>query len=164
MTNYAQDKSDGLWRRSLYTFWKRTVMPPAMQVLDASSREYCTVRETRTNTPLQALNLMNDTTYVEAARLMAQRMMTAGGEKPESRLAYGLRLAAGRGPDEIEKRLLLDNLQTQVEYFRRHPQKAEQLLAVGSKHYDTKLRADELAAYSVVASLILNLDEVITKQ
>ena len=131
MTNYAQDKSDGLWRRSLYTFWKRTVMPPAMQVLDASSREYCTVRETRTNTPLQALNLMNDTTYVEAARLMAQRMITAGGAKPEDRLAYGLRLATGRRPDEIEKRLLLDNLQTQVEYFRRHPQKAEQLLAVG---------------------------------
>ena len=81
MTNYAQEKGEGLWRRSLYTFWKRTVMPPAMQVFDASSREYCTVRETRTNTPLQALNLMNDTTYVEAARLMAQRMMTEGGSK-----------------------------------------------------------------------------------
>ena len=98
MTNYAQDKSEGLWRRSLYTFWKRTVMPPAMQVFDASSREYCTVRETRTNTPLQALNLMNDTTYVEAARLMAQRMMSEGGTKPEDRLALGLRLAAGRSP------------------------------------------------------------------
>ena len=107
MTNYAQDKGDGLWRRSLYTYWKRTVMPPAMQVLDASSREYCTVRETRTNTPLQALNLMNDTTYVEAARLMAQRMMMEGGKQPEDRLAFGLRLAAGRQPDDVEKRVLL---------------------------------------------------------
>ena len=103
MTNYAQDKSEGLWRRSLYTFWKRTVMPPAMQVFDASSRESCTVRETRTNTPLQALNLMNDTTYVEAARLMAQRMLSEGGTKPEDRLALGLRLAAGRRPDDERK-------------------------------------------------------------
>ena len=164
MTNYAQEKSDGLWRRSLYTFWKRTVMPPAMQVFDASSREYCTVRETRTNTPLQALNLMNDTTYVEAARMMAQRMLTQGGAKPEDRLALGLRLAAGRQPDAAEKRLLADSLHTQLQYFRSHPQEAAQLLGVGAKPYDTKLNPEELAAYSVVASLILNLDEVISKQ
>ncbi|MEX2262170.1 MAG: DUF1553 domain-containing protein [Bryobacteraceae bacterium] len=164
MTKYAQEKSEGLWRRSLYTFWKRTVMPPAMQVFDASSREYCTVREMRTNTPLQALNLMNDTTYVEAARLMAQRMLSEGGTKPEDRLALGLRLAAGRRPDDSEKRLLLENLRTQLEHFRGHPQEAAQLLAVGAKPNDTKPKAEELAAYTVIASLILNLDEVITKQ
>jgi hypothetical protein len=164
MTNYAQDKSDGLWRRSLYTFWKRTVMPPAMQVFDASSREYCTVRETRTNTPLQALNLMNDTTYVEAARLMAQRMLNEGGTRLEDRLAFGLRLAAGRPPDDSERRILLGNLQTQLEYFRGHPEEAAGLLAVGAKPNDTKLKAEELAAYAVTASLILNMDEVITKQ
>jgi hypothetical protein len=83
MTNYDQDQGEGLWRRSLYTFWKRTVMPPAMHVFDASSREYCMVRETRTNTPLQALNLMNDVTYVEAARMLAQRMLNEGGANPE---------------------------------------------------------------------------------
>jgi hypothetical protein len=164
MTNYAQDKSDGLWRRSLYTYWKRTVMPPAMQVFDASSREYCTVRETRTNTPLQALNLMNDTTYVEAARLMAQRMMTEGGPKPEDRLGLGLRLATGRRPDESETRLLRDNLQMQMKYFQGHPKEATKLLAVGVKPADKTLNSEELAAYSMVASLILNLDEVITKQ
>jgi hypothetical protein len=164
MTNYAQEKSEGLWRRSLYTFWKRTVMPPAMQVFDASSRESCTVRETRTTTPLQALNLMNDTTYVEAAKLMAQRMLSEGGTNAEDRLAMGLRLAAGRRPDDSEMRLLLDNLQTQLGYFRSHPQETAQLLAVGAKPSDTKLKAEELAAYTVIASLILNLDEVITKQ
>src|SRR4030095_8712629 len=121
MTNYAQDKGEGLWRRSLYTFWKRTVMPPPMQVFDASSRESCTVRETRTNTPRQALNLMNDTTYVEAARLMAQRMLREGGTRPEDRLAFGLLLAAGRRPDDSEKRLLMENLQIRLEYFRGHP-------------------------------------------
>ena len=117
MTNYAQDKSEGLWRRSLYTFWKRTVMPPAMQVFDASSRESCTVRETRTNTPLQALNLMNDTTYVEAARLMAQRMLNEGGTKPEDRLAFGLRLAAGRRPDDERKAPLAGQLADTARVF-----------------------------------------------
>ena len=164
MTNYAQAKSDGLWRRSLYTFWKRTVMPPAMQVMDASSREYCTVRETRTNTPLQALNLMNDTTYVEAARMMAERMMKEGGDMPRDRLTFALRLAAGRRPDEVEMHLLLDNLQTQLAHFRDQPQQAAKLLTVGARHADPKLKSEELAAYSIVASLILNLDEVITKQ
>ena len=106
---------------------------------------------------------MNDTTYVEAARLMAQRMLNEGGTKPEDRLALGLRLAAGRRPDDGEKRLLLDNLQTQLEHFRGHPKEAAQLLAVGVKPNDTKLKTEELAAYSVVASLILNLDEVINK-
>jgi hypothetical protein len=164
MTEYAQEKGEGLWRRSLYTYWKRTVMPPAMQVFDASSREYCTVRETRTNTPLQALNLMNDTTYVEAARMLAQRMLIEGGAKPEDRLALGFRLAAGRQPDDTVKRLLKDNLQTQLGYFRSHPPEAAQLLAVGARPYDTRLNPEELAGYTTVASLILNLDEVITRQ
>jgi hypothetical protein len=164
MVKYAQDKDKGLWRRSLYTFWKRTVNPPAMNVFDASSREYCMVRETRTNTPLQALNLMNDTTYVEAARVMAQRMLGEGGTKPEERIALGLRLAAGRLPDENERQVLLGNLQSQLEYFNRHPQEATRLLAVGAKPGDVKAKAEELAAYAVIASLILNLDEVITKQ
>ena len=164
MTKYAQDKSEGLWRRSLYTFWKRTVNPPAMNVFDASSREYCMVRETRTNTPLQALNLMNDTTYIEAARMMAQRMLSGGGTKPEDRIALGLRLAAGRQPDEGETQVLLGNLRSQLEYFRGHPQEATRLLAVGVKPSDAKLKSEELATYAVIASLILNLDEVITKQ
>jgi hypothetical protein len=164
MTKYAQDKSKGLWRRSLYTFWKRTVNPPAMNVFDASSREYCMVRETRTNTPLQALNLMNDTTYIEAARMMAQRMLNEGGTKPEDRIALGLRLAAGRRPDANETQVLLGNLQSQLEYFHDHPQEATRLLAVGAKPRDPKPNSEELAAYAVIASLILNLDEVITKQ
>jgi hypothetical protein len=164
MTKYAQDKSQGLWRRSLYTFWKRTVNPPAMNVFDASSREYCMVRETRTNTPLQALNLMNDTTYIEAARMMAQRMLNDGGSKPEDRIALGLRLAAGRRPDANETQVLLGNLRSQLEYFHGHPQEATRLLAVGTKPSEPKLNSEELAAYAVIASLILNLDEVITKQ
>jgi hypothetical protein len=100
MTEYAQEQGEDLWRRSLYTFWKRTVMPPAMQVFDASTREYCQVSEARTNTPLQALNLMNDVTYVESARMLGQRMLKEGGAKPGDRLRWGFRLASGRAPDE----------------------------------------------------------------
>jgi hypothetical protein len=164
MTGYAQEKGEDLWRRSLYTFWKRTVMPPAMQVFDASSREYCRVSETRTNTPLQALNLMNDVTYVEAARMLAQRMLNEGGARTEDRINFGFRLATGRSPAESETQLLLSSLDAQLEYFQGHPEAAAGLLAVGEKRNDPKLSSQQLAAYAVVGSLILNLDEVITKQ
>jgi hypothetical protein len=164
MTEYALAKGENLWRRSLYTYWKRTVMPPAMQVFDASSRESCKVRDTRTNTPLQALNLMNDVTYVEAARMLAQRMLFEGGAQAEDRLAYGFRLAVGRPPDARESSVLAEGLRAQLEHFRQEPEAAEGLLAVGQRRNDPALAKDELAAYAVVGSLILNLDEVITKQ
>jgi hypothetical protein len=164
MTNYDRDKGEGLWRRSLYTFWKRTVMPPAMQVFNASSREYCTVREARTNTPLQALNLMNDVAYIEAARMLAERMMSSGGEQAADRLAWAFRLATSRWPDEKEKQVLRENHRSQLEYFRRNPREAKNLLAVGEKRNSSKFDTVELAAYATTASLILNLDEVITKQ
>jgi Protein of unknown function (DUF1553)/Protein of unknown function (DUF1549)/Concanavalin A-like lectin/glucanases superfamily/Planctomycete cytochrome C len=164
MTDYDRDKGEGLWRRSLYTFWKRTVMPPAMQVFNASSREYCTVRETRTNTPLQALNLMNDVTYIEAARMLAERMMSSGGEQASDRLAWAFRQATSRWPDEKERQVLLENHHSQIEYFRSDPKEAEKLLAVGERRNSPKFASVELAAYTATASLILNLDEVITKQ
>ena len=164
MTGYDQEQGAGLWRRSLYTFWKRTIMPPAMQVFDASAREACTVREPRTNTPLQALNLMNDVTYVEAARLLAGRMINEGGATPESRIAWAFRLATARPPDDSERQILLGNLNAQLDYFRRHSKEAAGLLAVGQRRNDEKLDAAEVAAYSITASLLLNLDEVITKQ
>jgi hypothetical protein len=164
MTTYNQERGEGLWRRSLYTFWKRTIMPPAMGVFDASARESCTVREPRTNTPLQALNLMNDVTYVEAARLLAERILNEGGATPESRITWAFRLVTSRRPDESERRTLVGGLNAQLDYFRRHPQEATRLLSVGEKRSDGKLNAAELAAYSVTASLLLNLDEVITKQ
>ncbi|MBL8215231.1 MAG: DUF1553 domain-containing protein [Bryobacterales bacterium] len=164
MTGYAQEKGEGLWRRSLYTFWKRTVMPPSMQVMDASAREACTVRETRTNTPLQALNLMNDTTYVEAARVLAERMLREGGTTPQQQVTHGWRIATGRAPKDAEREILLRNLQSQQAYFRQRPREAAEFLGVGAKSAHPGLEKESLAAYTMVASLILNLDEVITKQ
>ncbi|HQR32054.1 MAG TPA: DUF1549 domain-containing protein [Blastocatellia bacterium] len=164
LTGYNTDKGEGLWRRSLYTFWKRTVLSPTMQVFDASAREFCTVRDTRTNTPLQSLNLMNDVTYIEAARLLAERMLTEGGSTPEQRLAWAFRRVTSRQPSDAEVSALARNVKSQLEFFTRHPQEADKLLSVGEKRNRDTLNRTELAAYAATASLILNLDEVITKQ
>jgi hypothetical protein len=164
MTNYPQDKGEGLWRRSLYTFWKRTVLNPGMQVFDATAREQCAVRDTRTNTPLQALNLMNDVTYVEAARMLAERMMLTVRTEPRGRLAWAFRAVTSRAPDGMEQETLLENLNAQLAYFRARPREAEKLLMIGEKRNDARLNPAELAAYAMTASLILNLDEAITKQ
>jgi hypothetical protein len=164
MTNYRQDHGEGLWRRSLYTFWKRTILAPTMYVFDASAREFCTVRQTRTNTPLQALNLMNDVTYLEAARMLAERMLTEGGPTAEDRVAWAFRLVTARKPNEQEQRLLVNNLDRQLRYFRAYPTEAQALLLIGEKPNRRDLAMADLAAYATTASLILNLDEAITKQ
>jgi uncharacterized protein DUF1553/uncharacterized protein DUF1549/concanavalin A-like lectin/glucanase superfamily protein/cytochrome c len=161
---YDRDKGEALWRRSLYTFWKRTALSPAMRIFDASAREVCTVRDTRTNTPLQSLNLMNDATYIEAARMLAQRMLTEGGATPQERLAWAFHLATSRPPGDRELQALLRNLEKQKASFSQRPQYAAKLLAVGEKRSNEKLNPVELAAYTMTASLILNLDEVITRQ
>ena len=108
---YVQDHGADLYRRSLYTFWKRTVPPPAMVTFDAPGRETCIVREARTNTPLQALDLLNDVTYVEAARGLAERMLTKrGDDRPTARLAAAFRAATGRRPPPEELAILLAGL------------------------------------------------------
>jgi hypothetical protein len=160
---FEQDHGRGLYRRSLYTFWKRTIAPPSMITFDASPREACTVRETRTNTPLQALTLLNEMTFVEAARLLAERVMRAAAT-PQERIALSFRLVLGRGPSEHEARVLAGGLAKHVERFRQQPAEAEKLLKVGEAPRDPALDACELAAYATVANLILNLDEAVTKE
>jgi hypothetical protein len=164
LTGYNTDKGEGLWRRSMYTFWKRTVLSPTMQVFDASAREFCTVRDTRTNTPLQSLNLMNDVTYIEAARMLAELMLKEGGASAEQRLMWAFRRVTSRQASEAEVKALTRNLNSQLEYFTRNSAEAEKLLAVGEKRNDQTLNRAELAAYATTASLLLNLDEVITRQ
>jgi hypothetical protein len=162
--DYVQDHGDNLYRRSLYTFWKRAVAPPSMMTFDSAGRETCVVRETRTDTPLQALTLMNDVTYLEAARVMAQRMMTEGGTTPASRIDFGFRLATARPPSEARRNLLLGSFQHYLDDFQTHPQTARKLVSAGESPVNDKLNVSELAAYSTVASLILNLDETVTKE
>jgi hypothetical protein len=163
MTDYPQDKGAGLWRRSLYTYWKRTVLNPSMLIFDATTREQCTVRESRTNTPLQALNLMNDVTYVEAARLLAERMMLEGGDTPSQRLTWAFRSLTARVPNANELEILLNNFHAQWAFFESQPAAAETLLQTGAKRNAAQLKRVELAAYATTASLTLNLDEAITR-
>ena len=161
--DYVQSKGADLYRRGLYTFWKRTIAPPMMLNFDSAQRESCVVRETRTDTPLQALNLMNDVTFVEAARFLGQRMMKEGGPDPDARLRYGFRLALGRGPSAAEQQILRDNLRFHMDYFAGKEGEVA-ASSQGDSRPDPSLDRRELAAYASVASVLLNMDEMVTKQ
>jgi hypothetical protein len=162
--NFKQDKGAALYRRSLYTFWKRTAAHPAMLTFDAPSRESCTVRRARTNTPLQALVLMNDHQYVEASRFFAQRVMTEGGTTPEARLTLAFRLATARPPTPEELGVLVRVFWSHLADFTARPDTAQKLLAVGEAKSKPQMNAAELAAYAMTMNLILNLDETVTKE
>jgi hypothetical protein len=162
-TRYIESKGDDLYRRSLYTFWKRTVPHPTMNVFDAPDREVCIVRRTTTNTPLQALTLLNDPIFVEAARKLAERSIHEGGVGPQARLEFAFRLATGRAANEREMRILRKSLDQMLAAYRADEAGALSLIAVGASTFDPSIPADELAAYTAVANIILNMDEVITK-
>jgi hypothetical protein len=161
---YTESTGRDLYRRSMYTVWKRTVPPAALTTFDAPDREKCTVRRSVTNTPLQALVLMNDPTYVEAARFLAVRMLTEGGSTAARRIDLAFRLATGRIPDSQERAALLAAAQEALADYRLHGGQAAALLSVGASRSDPKLDPKELAAWTTVASMILNLDETITKE
>ncbi len=162
-TVYKQDKGEGLYRRSMYTFWKRTCPPPGLNTFDAPEREVCTSRRSRTNTPLQALVLMNDPTYLEAARKLAERAMTEGGETPTTRLTFAFRLALSRSPSPAEIAVLLKTHQQRLAKYQQDPAAAKALLSHGDSPRNESLNEPDLAAWTAVMSLILNLDEAITK-
>lgn len=160
---YKEDKGEGLYRRSLYTYWKRTVGPPMLLNFDAATREGCIVRETRTNTPLQALNLMNDVAFLEAARKMGERMMREGGADAAARVGYGWKLVLGRQPRTSELASAVRAYEKFLARFKADPTAAEAYLKQGDSERDRTLNPAELAASATVASLILNLDEAVTK-
>jgi len=140
----------------MYTFWKRTAPPPGMAIFDAPTRETCTVRRLNTNTPLQALVLLNDPQYLDAARALARRMITDGGAAVEGRIDHAFRLATARRATAPELKVLVQALERERARFSTESDAAKSLLqADGSA---------ELAAYTMVASTILNLNETITKQ
>jgi hypothetical protein len=160
---YVQSHGPDLYRRSMYTFWKRTVPPPQMATFDAPDRETCTVKRSRTNTPLQALVLMNDPTYIEASRKLAERVLREGGSTVEGRLTFAFRLPLARKPKPEEVTVLKRILIQQSAHFAEHPDAIKKLLTVGESPRDEKLDQAELAAWTTVTSVILNLDETVTK-
>ncbi|HEY8506099.1 MAG TPA: DUF1549 and DUF1553 domain-containing protein, partial [Gemmataceae bacterium] len=162
--NFVPDTGhEKVHRRSVYTFWKRTAPPPEMSGLDAPSREACTVRRERTNTPLQALMLLNDPQFVEAARALAERALREGGSTPEDRAAYMFRLATARPPEPAELRELVAAFGELRANYRKKIESARELIKVGELPPDPAFPPDELAAWTMVANVILNLDEVLNK-
>jgi hypothetical protein len=166
-SNTAHFKADTgaqkIHRRSFYTFWKRTSPPPQMTTFDAPSREACQVRRERTNTPLQALLLLNEPQFIEGARALAGRTLREGGSTPQDRLAYMFRLVTSRSPDVKDLAELTSALNDLTVHYTREPEAAKQLIATGETTPDPRDDPTELAAWTMIGNVILNLDEAITK-
>ena len=163
---YKQDQGPNLYRRSLYTYWRRTIPPPTMLAFNAAEREVCVVRKERTNTPLQALTMMNNITFVEASRFLAERMLGQAQQRGSvtAGLIHGFLLLTGREPTSAEQEVLEEAHSAFLEEFTRDPKAAQRLLKVGAKQRDNQLSRQEHAAMTMLASLILNLDETVTKE
>jgi hypothetical protein len=161
--DYERDHGEGLYRRSLYTFWKRTAAPPFMGTFDSATRESCVVRESRTNTPLQALNLMNDVTFVEAARVLAQHAIASSPDM-DARLTHAFRRILARSPRAGEMQKLRSSLAYYSDHYRSQPGEAAKLAGQGDAPQPAGVSASDIAAYTAVTSLLFNLDEAVTKE
>jgi hypothetical protein len=161
---FVQDHGEKLYRRSLYTYWKRSAPPPAMQIFDAPTREKCTIRRARTNTPLQALVTLNDTQFVEAARHFARRVICEAGRSTDDRIEYAFRLATARRPNQPEREALNEVLATALEHYQSDSDAADKLLAVGESARDEVLDPSHHAAWTILVSAIMNLDESLTRE
>jgi hypothetical protein len=161
---YEQDHGESLYRRSLYTYWRRTIPPPTMLNFDAAEREICIVRKDRTNTPLQALTLMNNRTFVEASRFLAERTLREAGDSLEQHLTYAFRLATGRHPHSREVSLLRNAHQKFLKRYQQDPAAARELLTIGEAPRDEAFDSAIQAAMTLVASTLLNLDETVTRE
>lgn len=163
-TDYVQSTGPDLYRRSLYTYWKRTVAPPMMVTFDATSREACMVNRSRTNTPLQALALMNGVTFVEAARNLAQQELLRSAASVDQRMVRMFRIVTSRKPSAVETQILVRRYAASLKEYKQQPQAAAELVAIGDTAADPNLDVAELAALTTVGCVLLNLDEVITKE
>ncbi len=160
---YKQDTGDNLYRRSLYTFWKRSAPPASMDIFNAPSRETCTVRRERTNTPLQALVTMNDPQLVEAARVLAQNALLSARSDVGKEMNYIASRLLSRSLDAKERAVVLDSYRDYLSYYDAKPQDAEKLLTVGESKADPRLPKPKLAAMTMVTNELMNLDEVLVK-
>jgi hypothetical protein len=161
--NYVTDSGEKLYRRSLYTFWKRSAPPASMEIFNAPSRETCTVRRERTNTPLQALVTLNDPQFVEAARALAQAALLHGGESISDKLDYiALRLLA-RPLQHVEHAIVLESLDQLSAYYRNHPEEAQRLISVGESKPAQTCDPPVLAAWTMLTNELMNMDEVLNK-
>jgi hypothetical protein len=164
LRGYKPDSGPDRYRRTMYTIWKRTAGPPTMLLFDAPGRETCVVKRSRTNTPLQALALLNETTFIEVAHGLAKRMLTEGGQTPDERIAHGFRLAIGRSPTPDELATRVGGFEADLAKYTAAPEGAEKFAAVGLVKKPEKVSEAEFAAYSLAASVIINLDEFVMRE
>ncbi|MEM1124261.1 MAG: DUF1553 domain-containing protein, partial [Bacteroidota bacterium] len=163
-TQYEQGQGKDLYRRSMYTIWKRSAPPPSMMNFDAPDRYYCTVSRQKTATPLQSLVLMNDPQYVEAARVLAERTMQLSETNQEQKIDFVFKSLVGRKPDVTEK-TSLSNLFEEVQAdFKKDKKSVKELLSIGERPVNRQLDAVELSAYTMIASTVMNFDEFVMKR
>jgi hypothetical protein len=161
--DYRRDSGENLYRRSMYTFWKRSAPPAQMEIFNAPNRETCTVRRERTNTPLQALVTLNDVQFVEAARHLAQAALKDGGDQTASRIDLLARRLLARPFRAEEIEVVQDSLAELLAYYKEHGEDAKKLIAVGESKADPNLDAATLAAWTMLVNQLMNLDEVLNK-
>jgi len=161
---YSQSKGEGLYRRSLYTFWRRTAPPPSMTTFDAPSREFCLTRRERTATPMQALTLLNDPQFVEAARVLAARLLTKHPEDEAAQVRDAFRWLTSRQPTEQELDVLAELLTNQREHFTRHADETRQYVSIGDAPLENELNIADHAALTAVVQALMNFDECVTKR
>ena len=154
---------DDIYRRGLYTHWQRMFLHPSLLAFDAPSREECTVSRPRSNTPQQALVLLNDPTYVEAARAFAERILVQGGQDDSSKLNWAYQTALSRNVNPNEANILLDVLAKHLNTYKQNPQAADEYLSVGRRVVPENIDKSELAAWTSISRIILNLHETITR-
>ena len=163
LRNYKHDTDDGLHRKTMYTIWKRTAAPPTMLLFDAPNREVCTIKRSRTNTPLQALSLLNEVTFVESARALAARMILEGGSNAKSRLEFAFMNLLSRKPSPDELLILSSGIESDEKHFTKSPDDAKKLIGVGQWKSDQKIDPIEWAAYTMTANVLLNTDEFVMR-
>jgi hypothetical protein len=161
--SWSASRNDDLYRRGIYTFWQRTFLHPTMMNFDAPTREECAVSRVNSNTPLQALDLLNDPTFVEAARVFGERILRSGGSNLSSQVQWAFQQATGRRPENDEVKLLLDLHAKSLAHFKADPAGTAEFLHVGDSTVPSKVRPAELAAMTNVARAVMNLHEVITR-
>ncbi|MEI6871735.1 MAG: DUF1553 domain-containing protein, partial [Verrucomicrobiota bacterium] len=163
LLNYQSGKGEDLYRRTLYTIWKRTAAPPTALLFDSPNREVCSVKRSRTNTPMQALALLNEITYIEAARKLAENMIQQGGSTPKERITWAFRRVTARTPQASEVDILLTGLEKQLARYGANSDAAKELLSFGESKSPETIPPAELAAYTVSANVLLNMDEFVSR-
>jgi hypothetical protein len=161
--DYKRDTGESLYRRSLYTFWKRSAPPASLDIFNAPTREYCTVRRERTNTPLQALVTLNDVQYVEAARVLAERALKDGGSTPSTQIDFIAHKLLARPLRTGEQKVVGRSLANLVSFYAAHTKESKELITTGESKPDAALKPERLAAWTMLCNQLMNLDEVLNK-